>query len=164
MYVLRKLIEHRLRTSGLTEDDCYVCSLSSRTIVYKGQLTPEQARRQRRAPGGGDPRSEGPMPRCRLAPRGCAPAAAARPQVPQYYLDLQREEFTSYMALVHSRFSTNTFPSWHRAQPMRMLGHNGALALAKHAACHAFAAVGVLLGVARVCAPLVVSLRRARHR
>jgi glutamate synthase (NADPH/NADH) len=44
MYVLRKLVEHRLRTSGLTEDDCYVCSLSSRTIVYKGQLTPEQAR------------------------------------------------------------------------------------------------------------------------
>ena len=49
-----------------------------------------------------------------------------RPQVPEYYLDLQSERFTSYMALVHSRFSTNTFPSWHRAQPMRMLGHNGA--------------------------------------
>jgi glutamate synthase domain-containing protein 1 len=30
------------------------------------------------------------------------------------------------MALIHSRFSTNTFPAWHRAQPMRMLGHNGA--------------------------------------
>jgi hypothetical protein len=42
MYVLRKLIEHRMRTTGLTEDDCYICSLSSRTIVYKGQLTPEQ--------------------------------------------------------------------------------------------------------------------------
>lgn len=47
------------------------------------------------------------------------------PQVPNYYLDLQSRNFTSYMALVHSRFSTNTFPSWHRAQPMRMLGHNG---------------------------------------
>jgi hypothetical protein len=49
--------------------------------------------------------------------------------VPQYYLDLQDESFSSYMALVHSRFSTNTFPSWHRAQPMRMLGHNGEAAV-----------------------------------
>jgi glutamate synthase domain-containing protein 1 len=42
-----------------------------------------------------------------------------------YYTDLQRPDFRSYMALVHSRFSTNTFPSWNRAQPMRLLGHNG---------------------------------------
>jgi glutamate synthase (NADPH/NADH) len=42
-----------------------------------------------------------------------------------YYADLGHENFTSYMALVHSRFSTNTFPSWDRAQPMRVLGHNG---------------------------------------
>ena len=41
-YVLRKLIEHKLRTSGIGDDDCYICSLSSRTIVYKGQLTPAQ--------------------------------------------------------------------------------------------------------------------------
>ena len=46
-------------------------------------------------------------------------------QVKQYFKDLQREDFSSYMALVHSRFSTNTFPSWPRAQPMRLLGHNG---------------------------------------
>lgn len=46
-------------------------------------------------------------------------------QVPEYFLDLQRADFRSYMALVHSRFSTNTFPSWGRAQPMRLLGHNG---------------------------------------
>lgn len=46
-------------------------------------------------------------------------------QVQTYFLDLQREDFTAYMALVHSRFSTNTFPSWNRAQPMRMIGHNG---------------------------------------
>lgn len=44
MYVLRKLIEHRLRMVGFTDDDCYICSLSSRTIVYKGQLTPAQVR------------------------------------------------------------------------------------------------------------------------
>ena len=50
-------------------------------------------------------------------------------QVPTYYPDLQAPDFTSYMTLVHSRFSTNTFPSWDRAQPMRMMGHNGPPAL-----------------------------------
>mmetsp|Transcript_16893 Transcript_16893/g.23901 ORF Transcript_16893/g.23901 Transcript_16893/m.23901 type:complete len:1563 (+) Transcript_16893:75-4763(+) len=65
----------------------YVCSLSSRTITYKGQLSPEQV-----------------MP---------------------YYLDLQMPDFTSHLALVHSRFSTNTFPSWNRAQPNRIMCHNG---------------------------------------
>ena len=49
-------------------------------------------------------------------------------QVPTYYPDLQAPDFTSYMTLVHSRFSTNTFPSWDRAQPMRMMGHNGVTA------------------------------------
>ncbi|KAH9259628.1 hypothetical protein BASA81_002050 [Batrachochytrium salamandrivorans] len=47
------------------------------------------------------------------------------PQVPQYYLDLADPRFASHFALVHSRFSTNTFPSWDRAHPMRMLCHNG---------------------------------------
>ncbi len=42
MYVLRKLCEQKLRVSNILEDNCYICSLSSRTIVYKGQLTPEQ--------------------------------------------------------------------------------------------------------------------------
>ncbi|GFR49656.1 hypothetical protein Agub_g11798 [Astrephomene gubernaculifera] len=87
LYILRKMIEHNLRANGLGDDDAYFCSLSSKTIVYKGQLTPEQVR--------------------------------------VYFKDLQREDFRSYMALVHSRFSTNTFPSWARAQPMRNLGHNG---------------------------------------
>lgn len=68
--------------------DFYICSLSSRTIVYKGQLKPDQLKNY-------------------------------------YYNDLGDERFTSYMGLVHSRFSTNTFPSWDRAQPMRVLGHNG---------------------------------------
>ncbi|KAJ6764800.1 FAD NADPH DEHYDROGENASE/OXIDOREDUCTASE [Salix koriyanagi] len=75
MYILRK-------------GDFYICSLSSRTVVYKGQLRPDQLKNY-------------------------------------YYADLGNERFTSYMALVHSRFSTNTFPSWDRAQPMRVLGHNG---------------------------------------
>ena len=43
----------------------------------------------------------------------------------QYFDDLKQESFGSHLALVHSRFSTNTFPSWDRAQPMRVLGHNG---------------------------------------
>lgn len=38
---------------------------------------------------------------------------------------MQEPDFQAYMALVHSRFSTNTFPNWTRAQPMRLLGHNG---------------------------------------
>lgn len=56
----------------------------------------------------------------------CASLLGLALQVPGYYLDLQAPDFTSYMTLVHSRFSTNTYPSWDRAQPMRMMGHNGA--------------------------------------
>ena len=41
-YLLRKLLEHGLEAAGLSDDDVYFCSLSSRTIVYKGQLTPSQ--------------------------------------------------------------------------------------------------------------------------
>jgi glutamate synthase domain-containing protein 1 len=46
-------------------------------------------------------------------------------QVSHYFLDLQQPDFVSHLALVHSRFSTNTFPSWERAQPIRMMCHNG---------------------------------------
>jgi glutamate synthase (NADPH/NADH) len=67
--------------------------------------------------------------------------------VKQYFRDLQREGFTSYMALVHSRFSTNTFPSWNRAQPMRMLGHNGGLGLCAKA-CFKGCSAAVPLGCA----------------
>ncbi|XP_019414790.1 PREDICTED: glutamate synthase [NADH], amyloplastic isoform X1 [Lupinus angustifolius] len=92
MYILRKLSMVAITSAlNLHNDgivDFYICSLSSRTVVYKGQLTPAQLK--------------------------------------DYYLaDLGNERFTSYMALIHSRFSTNTFPSWDRAQPMRILGHNG---------------------------------------
>ncbi len=47
------------------------------------------------------------------------------PQLRHYFPDLQNPYFTSGLALVHSRFSTNTFPTWELAQPFRMLGHNG---------------------------------------
>jgi glutamate synthase (NADPH/NADH) large chain len=46
-------------------------------------------------------------------------------QVPGYFDDLRRDEFTSALAIVHSRFSTNTFPEWRLAQPFRYMGHNG---------------------------------------
>ena len=91
----RKLYLARNRTiNALQKKDCivkdgtfYICSLSSRTIVYKGQLTSGQ--------------------------------------VPAFYADLRDPDYTSHLAMVHSRFSTNTFPSWDRAQPCRMMSHNG---------------------------------------
>lgn len=46
-------------------------------------------------------------------------------QLRYYFPDLMNPRFTTAMALVHSRFSTNTFPTWSLAQPFRMLGHNG---------------------------------------
>src|SRR5690606_38400721 len=46
-------------------------------------------------------------------------------QLPRFYKDLTDEDYTSALALVHSRFSTNTFPSWERAHPYRYLIHNG---------------------------------------
>lgn len=46
-------------------------------------------------------------------------------QVYSYFADLQDELYQSHFCLVHSRFSTNTFPSWDRAQPMRLVAHNG---------------------------------------
>lgn len=92
MYILRRVSMIALRAALNLEyggaKDFYICSLSSRTVVYKGQLKPIQLK-------------------------------------DYYYADIGNERFTSYMALIHSRFSTNTFPSWDRAQPMRVLGHNG---------------------------------------
>lgn len=84
LYIIRKQAENWARERELR---FYFASLSSRTIVYKGLLTPQQ--------------------------------------VDAFYLDLQSESFTSAFSLVHSRFSTNTFPSWERAHPNRYLIHNG---------------------------------------
>ncbi|KZV27579.1 glutamate synthase 1 [Dorcoceras hygrometricum] len=92
MYILRRVSMVSIRAALNLQHggvkDFYICSLSSRTVVYKGQLKPIQLKEY-------------------------------------YHTDLGNERFTSYMALIHSRFSTNTFPSWDRAQPMRVLGHNG---------------------------------------
>ena len=82
LYKVRKRIENRI-----DDRDFYVCSLSSKNIIYKGMLTSGQLRR--------------------------------------YFPDLSSPYFTSGLALVHSRFSTNTFPTWSLAQPFRLLAHNG---------------------------------------
>lgn len=82
LYIIRKRIERRI-----TDTDFYICSLSSKNIIYKGMLSSLQLR--------------------------------------QYYPDLTNNYFTSGLALVHSRFSTNTFPTWSLAQPFRLLCHNG---------------------------------------
>ena len=82
LYIIRKKIEKRI-----DDPDFYVCSLSSKTIIYKGMLSSLQLR--------------------------------------QYFPDLTNNYFTSGLALVHSRFSTNTFPTWSLAQPFRLLCHNG---------------------------------------
>ncbi|KGE73862.1 glutamate synthase large subunit [Spirochaeta lutea] len=89
LYVIRKQTTNTLRGSKEydPEDFFYICSLSTRVMVYKGMLTPEQ--------------------------------------LFAYYSDLQDPDYTSHLAMVHSRFSTNTFPSWDRAQPLRFMSHNG---------------------------------------
>ncbi|XP_076755375.1 uncharacterized protein LOC143426097 isoform X1 [Xylocopa sonorina] len=84
VFILRKRSSHSIPQSGIRY---YICSLSMRTIVYKGQLTADQ--------------------------------------LWLYFLDLKSPKFETYLALVHTRFSTNTFPSWERAHPLRLLAHNG---------------------------------------
>ncbi|MCF0177129.1 MAG: glutamate synthase subunit alpha, partial [Bacteroidales bacterium] len=88
LYLARKAMERMVLDSDIEDkSSCYVVSLSTSTMVYKGMLTSHQLR--------------------------------------SYFLDLQNPYFTSSIALVHSRFSTNTFPTWSLAQPFRMMGHNG---------------------------------------
>ncbi len=89
LYLIRKQASHTLRgDSNLSQALMfYVCSLSTKVIIYKGMLTPAQV-----------------MP---------------------YFPDLRDDDFKTHLAMVHSRFSTNTFPSWDRAQPLRFMSHNG---------------------------------------
>lgn len=86
LYLLRKIASGEMKKSQV-DPSWYVVSLSSRTLVYKGMLTPHQ--------------------------------------VGAYFLDLQDPEIASALGLVHSRFSTNTFPSWQRSHPYRYIAHNG---------------------------------------
>jgi len=65
-------------------------------------------------------------------------------QVYQYYPDLQDEDYETHLAMVHSRFSTNTFPSWDRAQPLRCIAHNGEINTVKGNSNWTFARQGAL--------------------
>ena len=80
LYVARRVFEQ-------SSPDTYVCSLSSRTIVYKGMFLVNELR--------------------------------------LFYPDLQDADYRSTIGMVHSRFSTNTAPSWNRAHPNRLILHNG---------------------------------------
>ncbi len=88
LFLIRKRASHAIREGKLAQAlQFYACSLSSKTLIYKGMLTSEQ--------------------------------------VQPFFTDLQDPEYTSHLAMVHSRFSTNTFPSWDRAHPQRYMAHNG---------------------------------------
>ena len=84
LYALRLSFE---KAEEAKKAGTYVCSLSSRTITYKGMFLVQQLR--------------------------------------TFYKDLQSDDYVSALALVHSRFSTNTNPSWQRAHPNRFIAHNG---------------------------------------
>ncbi len=88
LYVVRRLVEKEVSEwQEVDTSSFYVCSLSSRIIVYKGLLTGTQ--------------------------------------LSQYYPDLLEDSFQASFAVVHQRYSTNTLPTWHLAQPLRFLAHNG---------------------------------------
>ncbi|MBI5396580.1 MAG: glutamate synthase large subunit [Verrucomicrobia bacterium] len=92
LYIIRKRAEHVIRYGRGAKTVAggghfYVCSLSCKTLIYKGMLMSEQ--------------------------------------VEEFFPDLKDPSVESALCLVHSRFSTNTFPSWPRAHPNRYLAHNG---------------------------------------
>ncbi|MBA3314112.1 MAG: glutamate synthase large subunit [Planctomycetaceae bacterium] len=65
-------------------------------------------------------------------------------QVMPYFPDLSAEDYTTHLAMVHSRFSTNTFPSWDRAQPLRYMAHNGEINTLRGNANWTFARQGMM--------------------
>ena len=89
LYAIRKRSSRKIRQeSELPQAQMfYVCSLSTKVMIYKGMLTPDQ-----------------------MLP---------------FFPVLRNEDYKTHLAMVHSRFSTNTFPSWDRAQPCRFMSHNG---------------------------------------
>ncbi|MGY5848761.1 glutamate synthase large subunit [Salegentibacter sp. HM20] len=88
LFAARKIAEHRVEKSGLSQaDNFYLSSLSTNTIIYKGLLMPQD--------------------------------------INVFYRDLNEPDVVTRLALVHQRFSTNTFPTWDLAQPFRYMCHNG---------------------------------------
>ena len=88
LFKARKIAENSIYSSELSEKEFfYFSSLSTKTIIYKGLLVPEDIER--------------------------------------FYIDLKDSLLVTKLALVHQRFSTNTFPTWDLAQPFRYMCHNG---------------------------------------
>jgi glutamate synthase (ferredoxin) len=88
LFIARKKAEHEINNSKISESHYfYLPSLSTKIIIYKGLLVPED--------------------------------------IKLYYKDLSNPLFVTRLALVHQRFSTNTFPTWDLAQPFRYMCHNG---------------------------------------
>ena len=85
LYIIRRRIEAAVERDSIK--DFYICSLSCRSIIYKGMVLAEN--------------------------------------LADFYPDLLDERFVSSFAIFHQRFSTNTFPTWHLAQPFRVIAHNG---------------------------------------
>ena len=85
LYIIRRRIEKAAMQESIKE--FYVCSLSCRSVIYKGMFVAEQ--------------------------------------LTGFYPDLLDERFVSNFAIYHQRYSTNTFPTWHLAQPFRVIAHNG---------------------------------------
>jgi len=85
LYIIRRRIEKAVLDAHIS--GFYICTLSCRSIIYKGMFLAEQ--------------------------------------LSSFYPDLLDERFVSNFAIYHQRYSTNTFPTWHLAQPFRVLAHNG---------------------------------------
>ncbi len=88
LLIIRKRIGIKISKLDISQKSYfYICSLSSKTLIYKGQLMPEQ--------------------------------------LGEFFIDLNDKDYKSAIALVHSRYSTNTFPTWALAHPYRLIAHNG---------------------------------------
>ena len=85
LYIIRRRIEKAALEESIK--DLYICSLSCRSVIYKGMFLAEQ--------------------------------------LTAFYPDLADPRFASNFAIYHQRYSTNTFPTWHLAQPFRVIAHNG---------------------------------------
>jgi len=85
LFLAQKVSERRVAEAEI--EDFYICSFSSKTLVYKGMLN--------------------------------------SPQMRKFFPDLKNPLYTTAFAIFHQRYSTNTFPQWHLAQPFRMMAHNG---------------------------------------
>ena len=108
LFVIRKWASHQIRVESSLSQKLmfYICSLSTKVIIWKGMLRSMQ--------------------------------------VIPLFKDLQDPDYKTHLAMVHSRFSTNTFPSWDRAQPCRFMAHNGEINTLRGNANWMFARQGVM--------------------